>query len=850
MSMSRRASTSVSLLLAAIGCLLCQVPGAGAAPTRRVGSAPRLPGGATAQGTVAAGRELQLSVALEPRDPAALERFATEVSTPGSLIFREYVGVPGFASRFGAPADHVAAVEAALRAQGLKVGDVAANHLTLPVSGSAAAIEGAFATPLAKVELPSGRSAYANTEAPAIAAGAAPYVAGVIGLDDLALPHPQLVRPSDTAASPLAGSSAAGNVPSAAATAPQVVTGGPQPCAEATAATRDPEVSGLAAFTTDQIAAAYQFSGLYAGSDFGAGQNVAVVEFEPYSPTDIAAYQACYKTAATVIPVNVAGGPGPYLGSDGEAALDIEQIIGLAPSATISVYQAPNTGQAAVEVLSAIVSQNTTKTISQSWAICEQFGGTTRLSAENTLLQEAAAQGQSFYASSGDVGSEACARSEPQATGLAVEDPASQPFATGVGGTQLTAAGPPPTERLWNRGTYEEGGATGGGLSAVWPMPTYQTTAAAGLGVVNPSSYTSSCAGTLCREVPDISADGDPYTGYVIYAEGEWQPVGGTSASAPLWAALTALVDAAPACRGRTVGFANPALYLIAGTNYTGNFHDVSAPSSRGFATNDSLSPGKLPFPVTAGYDMTTGLGSPIAPTLAASLCAVASPVYTVTVTPPAGATGTVGRKLSLQATGADSGNQSLVYSASGLPAGLTINPTNGLISGTPTKAGTATVTVAASDQFTNSGSTAFTLNVTRPKLKVKHAKLAGVAKGRPKLSLLLSAAGKSTRFSAVTLQLPKGLVLAKRPRTLFHGVHVAAVHGTRYKVKAKKGNLKLSFPGRQKKIFLAVQGPAVHAKNSFAKKVREGKVKRVKVKISASTGKRTTTVVAHLKVR
>ena len=852
MGTSRRTSTSASLLLTAIGCLLLLAPAAGAAPTRRVGSAPRLPRGTTAKGGVAGARELQLSVALEPRDPKALEEFATEVSTPGSPIFRRYLGVPEFASRFGAPPDHIAAVESALRAQGLNVGKVAANGLNLPVSGSVAAIEAAFATPLAKVELPSGRSAYANTKGPAVAPGTAPYIQGVIGLNDLALPHPQLVKPSDTpipSGSPNAAEAGTGAAPDVTAATPQVVTGGPQPCSQATAAARDPENPELAAFTSDQIAAAYQFPGLYAGGDFGAGQNVAVVEFEPYSPDDIAAFQACYETAATVIPVDVAGGPGPFAGEDGESALDIEQIIGLAPGATISVYQAPNTGQAAVEVLATIVSQNTTKTISQSYGVCEQFAGAERLNAENTLLQEAAAQGQSFYTSSGDVGSEACSRVDETATGLAVEDPAGQPFATGVGGTQLTAAGPPPGERLWNRGTFAEGGATGGGLSAYWTMQTYQSTANPALGVVNPSSYASSCAGTLCREVPDVSADGDPFTGYVIYAEGEWQVVGGTSASAPLWAALTALVNAAPACRGRTVGFANPALYLIASTNYAGNFHDVNAPSSKGLATNDTLTAGKLPFPVTAGYDMTTGIGTPIAPTLAASLCAVASPVYTVTVTPPAGAAGVVGHKLSLQVAGADSGNQPLVFSVAGLPAGLAIDPANGLITGTPKRAGIATVSVSASDQFTNSGSTSFPLTIRNQTLKVKHPKLKGVAKRHPKLSLVLTSGGRETRFSAVTLRLPKGLVLTKRPRALYRGVNVAAPHRARYRVKIRKGSLKVIFRGRQKKVFLAIRRPAVKAKNSFAKKARRHKVKRVKVKISAKTGKRTTKVVAHFRV-
>jgi kumamolisin len=551
--------------------------------------------------------------------------------------------------------------------------------------------------------------------------------------------------------------------------------------------------------------------------------------------------------------VDIAGGPGPFLGEDGEAALDIEQIIGLAPGAAIQVYEAPNTPSSGIEVLAAMVSQNTAKTLSDSWAACEQAVGLSVITAESTLLQEAATQGQSFYASSGDVGSEACSRISEKATFLSVEDPASQPFATGVGGTSLSALGPPPSERLWNDGTFEEGGATGGGLSAAWPMPSYQATAAAALGVTNANSSGAPCASpTLCREVPDVAADGDPFTGYVIFAEDEWQVVGGTSASAPLWAAMTSLVDAYPTCRGRTVGFVNPALYLIAGTNYAGNFHDVSAASPFGYATNDSLTKGKQPFPVTPGYDMTTGLGSPIAPALAASLCAIASPVYTVTVAPPATRKGLVGHHLELAVTGADSGNQPLTYVATGLPPGLTINAATGVIAGVPTKAGTATVAVTATDPYTNSGTTSFKLAIVRQKLKVSGAKLSGVAKGRPTLSLTLAAVGSSSRFSSVSLGLPPGLALARSGRALARGVFVRSAHGSplRFHVKVKQGTLRLKFGSRQKKVKLTVQAPALRAKTSFAGKVKQHKVKQVTLEIAAKAAGQTNAVVAHLKVR
>ncbi len=846
--MSQRAK-STSFLVLFLGVLvgvviLAPAAGAGTALTR-VGAAPQLPPGTQNEGALAGGRDLQLTVALEPRDPAELEEFATAVSTPGSPSFRQYLSVGEFAGRFGAAPAHVAAVAQALRAAGLQVGEVAANHLTLPVSGSADAVEAAFATSLSKVELPSGRSAYANTSAPAVAAAAAPYVQGVIGLDDLTRLRPAGAHHAGSALSAAAAPSGAETAN--ASPSPNVVTGGPQPCAAAIAAGQP---KGFVGYTADQISSAYQFSNLYGAGDFGTGQSVALVEFEPYSPADIAAYQACYATHSPVTNVDIAGGPGLYAGADGEAALDIEQIIGLAPGASIQVYEAPNTGTAGIEILSAMVSQNTSKTISDSWAACEQAAGLPYISAENTLLQEAAAQGQSYYASSGDSGSEACSRINPADTFLSVEDPASQPFVTGVGGSNLSALGPPPSERLWNDGTYAEGGATGGGISAAWQMPSYQATAAPALGVVNAKTSGTPCASaTPCREVPDVSADGDPATGYVIFAEGEWQVIGGTSAAAPLWAAMTTLVNAYPTCRGRTVGFANPSLYLIGSTAYAANFHDVAAASPLGYATNDSLTKGKQPYPVTAGYDMTTGIGTPIASALAASLCSLASPVYTVTVAPPARIKGYVGHPFEAGVVGADSGNQPLAFAASGLPSGLAINPTTGVISGTPTAPGKATVAVTASDQFTNAGATSFALTIVRQKLKVSHPKLKGVAKGRPKLSFVLAAVGKSNRFTALTLKLPAGLTISSSPRALGRGVAVASTRRGRFHLKAKKGALKIKFSGPQSKVKVTLQEPALGAKNAFVRKAKQHKIKQVQLQIAAKAAKRTNSIAVHLGV-
>jgi subtilase family serine protease len=322
---------------------------------------------------------LRLTVALEPRDPNGLRALATDASTPGTPAYRHYLSLAQFSRRFGATASQTGAVQAALRARGLVVGPVTANGLTLPVTGTAAQVEQAFSTSILEVRTPGGSIDYANAQAPALPRSVAADVQAVTGLDDLALERPQNVE-------------VAGHVLRAPASAPHVVTGGPQPCSAASAAAQHP-----GGYTADAVASAYQFAGLYGGGDQGAGQTVALVELEPYSPADIATYQSCYATGVPVSNVDVDGGPGAYtpgVSNDDEAALDIEQLIGLAPKASVVVYQAPDTGAAALAVMSQIVSDDSAKVVATSWGVCEAVAGTSQMSSENTLLQEAAAQGR------------------------------------------------------------------------------------------------------------------------------------------------------------------------------------------------------------------------------------------------------------------------------------------------------------------------------------------------------------------------------------------------------------------------------------------------------------------------
>jgi subtilase family serine protease len=855
MSRSLRRST-VPMLVAAAAVLLA--PAAHATTTHvRVGAAPVLPRSTQVGAAVAATKQLQLTVALQPQDPAALEAFATAVATPSSPLYHQYLSVPQFAQRFGATPAQVSAVQSALRAQGLTVGAPSANDLSLPVTATAAQAERAFSVSLAQVKTPSGRSAYANDQAPAVPAGVAPYVQGVIGLDDVTVNQPQAQK----AASHLAAGPSTAN----ATASPQIVTGGPQPCSSASQVQGQPF-----AYTPDVLATAYGFSPLYLAGDQGAGQTVALFEQQPYQPSDIATFQACMGTAAAVSPVDVDGGPGPYTppdghggGGDGESALDIEVVTGLAPKASVLVYQGPPTATAPVDILTAIITQNRAKVISSSWGACEASTPGAQITAENTLLQEAAAQGQSFFISSGDSGAEQCSQLGHGDTSLSVLDPAGQPFATGVGGTTLFSGtgdaytGGVPTEGVWNDGPNGNGGGSGsgGGLSKQWPMPAYQSTAAGSLGVINSSSSGAPCGATFCREVPDVSADADLQTGYIMFVEGQWTVIGGTSAAAPLWAAFTGLANASPACRGTSIGFANPSLYAIAGSSYLNNFHDVSLASPVTGAANNDVLNGTGPFPTTGNYDMTTGIGTPIGGTLAASLCGRASPVYAVGVVNPGTLGGTVGTPLAAQITGSDAGGAPLTYTATGLPAGLAINPANGVVSGTPAAAGTSIVTVAATDPYTNASSTQFAWTILTPPppkpkagpAKATHLSLSGVAKRRPRLSFSIAAGLHAAKVKTVAVTLPKGLAFSKSKKSLAKGITIKSGKNKKLKFKltVKKNVATLTLASSVSAAKFALAYPAVTVTAKEASSVRHHKVKTLKFSVSATDASRHKTVLS-----
>jgi hypothetical protein len=799
------AAVAVALGLASVASAAPAWGGAVAA-TMRIGRPPVLPRDAVAQGRLAQSSLLHATVALNPRDRAALEAYAQAVSRRGSSVYHRYLTVAQFARRFAPGPAQVASVRAALQAQGLHPGPLAANGLSFDVTASAATMSRAFATSFERYRI-AGRTAFANVAAPAVPASVSDLVQGVIGLDSLQVPRP-------------AGLEKVGRRPHPRRTTAKdtIAPGESQPCTQG---------ASSGGYTAGQIAAAYGLSDLYAAGDGGSGTTVALFELEPYSASDIAAYQACYGTATPVTNITVDGGPGTGAGQ-GEAALDIEDMIGLVPNASILVYEGRNTGSSAMDTYRAIISQNRAKVISTSWGLCEPQEGSAAAGAENDLFLEAAAQGQTIFAATGDHGVKDCT-SGTGSTTQTVDDPASQPWVTGVGGTSLAAIGPPPSESVWNSswstGSGTASGATGGGVSSFWGVPSYQT------GTVIPQSAVTCIVphSTACREVPDVSADADILTGYSIYYNRHWSIFGGTSAAAPTWAALAALADASVACSGKSIGPANPALYQAARTAYGSYFNDVTS-GSNAFGGLSGFSAG-------GGYDMASGLGSPKGAAVAAALCGstwtppvtatspasspTPAPAPVVTLTHPAAQKVHVGQGVRVALHATDSAGEALTYRATRLPAGLSLAAGTGVISGIPRRAGKVSTTVTVTDTSGSSAAAAIAWTVAgRPTIVGGLS----VRRGRPQLSLKVGAGTYAPPLRSIVVVPSSEIRFSKRAKDLSRGVTVrnASGHRLRSAASLRGGDLVITLHnGAVRKASLRVTVPALTLVKSTRKSGR-----------------------------
>jgi kumamolisin len=348
---------------------------------------------------------------------------------------------------------------------------------------------------------------------------------------------------------------------------------------------RNPTVHAQAAavsYSPLQVAQAYSFPSVATGS----GQCIGIVELGGgYNPTDINSFFSNLGISTPkVTAVSVDGATnsptGDPSGPDGEVALDIEISGAIAPGAQIAVYFAPNTDQGFIDAVSTAVHDATLKPsiISISWGGPEDSWTAQSRDALNSACQDAATMGVTVLAASGDDGA-----SDGSTSGAPTVDfPAASPYVVSCGGTKLTISGVAiASEQAWNELSANEG-ATGGGVSQVFALPNYQQSA----------NVPKAPNGFVGRGVPDVAGDADPETGYNVFVDGQQSVIGGTSAVAPLWAGLLALINES---LGKNVGYVNPLLYS---TEVEPTFHDITSGSNGDYSAGP-------------GWDACTGLGSP-----------------------------------------------------------------------------------------------------------------------------------------------------------------------------------------------------------------------------------------------
>ncbi|MCH0570200.1 immune inhibitor A [Streptomyces sp. MUM 136J] len=494
-------------------------------------------------GDLPVGQKLSVSVSLKLRDSAGLDRFLAAVGTPGSPEYGHYLTPAQFAARFAPTKADLDRVRSYLRSQGLTVTGVSGNRQVVSATGSVSKINKAFGTHETNyLDTARHRHFYANDKAATLPSDVAAAVQGVSGLDNHTVRHHNLVRP---AAAPRAASSGLG---------------------------------------PSQYDGAYRFDKL--GAD-GTGQTVALWEFDGYKQSNLTTYDSQYGlTGPSVSTVSVDGASYDSSPGDGqgEVELDSEIVRGVAPKATQLIYEAPNSDAGEVDMAAKIVSDNRASVISISWGSCEPDTTSSSMTSVNNSFKQAAAQGISIFSASGDDGSRDCSRSTSGSSVRAVDFPASSPYNTAVGGTDLSVSGTTySSERAWS--------TSGGGISTVFSRPSWQTGTA------------------TMRTVPDVSSNADPASGFAIYTVGGWQVYGGTSAAAPLWSGYAALYNQKAAAAGKSaLGEVNPKIYSVAsGSGYSSALHDITSGSNQDYST-------------ATGYDRVTGWGSPIADGLTSAL--------------------------------------------------------------------------------------------------------------------------------------------------------------------------------------------------------------------------------------
>ena len=663
-------------------------------------------------GAMPADQQIHASIVLPLRNQAALTSLLSRLYDPSSPDYRHFLSVAQFTDQFGPSNDDFQAVVAFAQANGLTLGDLPANRLVVPFVGTVSQINTAFNVQMNVYQHPTeSRTFFSPDREPSL--NLSVPVDHISGLDDFSKPrHMSVLGPSNQQAATVLGSGPGGS------------------------------------YLGSDMRAAY-----YGGTTLtGNGQAIGLVEFGGYSLSDV---NLTFSNAGQTynVPINnvlLDGATGAPTESDAEETLDIVQAVGMAPGLSqVRVYIGVGSDDA--NVLNSMASENLAKQLSCSWGWRPADP-----TAADVFFEEMAAQGQSFFTSSGDSG----------AFDAAINPffyPAEDQYVTAVGGTHLatsSAGGSWVSETVWN----SQGDGSGGGISPdSISIPSWQ------VGLATSANGGSS---TL-RNVPDVAMEGDfdNYACALGVCEGTYA---GTSFAAPRWAGFMALVNQQAVESGNApnggLGFINPTLYRLAQVASSTDFHDITV-------GNNDTDNQPLWFSAVAGYDLTTGWGSANGQSLINDLAGPQVPGFwlgsaqsTIPVNP--GGTGTA--TLSVTDAGGFTGSVNLAVS-SALPTGVTASFSPNPATGSSVLTLTATNSAPSASQAITITGTSGTLTASTNVTVAVHAPSFTLAASPAAVGINQSASGTSTITvlplygftSAVNLSiagLPSGVTAAFSP--------------------------------------------------------------------------------------
>jgi subtilase family serine protease len=655
-------------------------------------------GRAQAIGRMPSDQVMQLDLVLPLRDPAGLAGFLEEVYDPTSFSYHRFLTPTEFTERFGPTQKDYDAVLSFAKANGFEVVGGTRDGMEVQIKGPVTAVERAFHVSMHTYQHPTdARSFFGPDREPTTSL---PFpLWHVSGMDNYSIPHPLFVKKSDYAA-------ALGVEPEA--VVKHATTGsGPS-----------------ASFLGSDMRAAYYGSGPLTG----AGQNLGLFEYEG---TDLADLTTYFKNVGQTnsVPVTLLSTDGTSTAcvdsraggscDDTEQNLDMTQAIGMAPGLASLVVYVGSTDTAIISAMTTHSPLPTTIGCSWGWTPADP-------STLDPYFQKMSAQGQNFFAASGD-SSTWSTRNEAW--------PADDAYVVSVGGTDLvtaSAGGAWKSETAW--------ADSGGGITPdKIAIPAYQKLA----GVITSANKGS----TTLRNGPDVSANAN-FTFYTCSDQTTClaNEYGGTSFAAPMWAGYIALVNQQLAASGESpIGFINPTIYAQNITSsYAADFHDITSGTSGSYSA-------------TTGYDLVTGWGSPNAGLIGALTgSTTTSPSYSISASPAAVtvATGSTGSS-TITSTVAGGFSSAIALTASGLPTGVTVGFSPASITGAGSSTLTFTVastTAAGTYPITVSGTSGSTVETTSVSLTVT-----GVAAGfsisasPTTVTVDRSSTGKVTVTTAVT---------------------------------------------------------------------------------------------------